>query len=155
MTLMVRLGRRRTKIRSPSPTPPSRSRPCLRMTPEGDSATGLIPDTQREPVSRWPRDGGGRSRSTIMANRSLHPRGGRGYSSASRAAALTSSEKTEEWRPWRILGEMACCRRMAKNSRGFGSIFGQIAAEPLGGIRQGWRSPPDLAMMAWPGIRLA
>ena len=47
-------------------------------------------DTQREPVSRWPRDRGGSGGTVIMADLSLHPWGGQRCLSATRPAALNS-----------------------------------------------------------------
>ena len=56
----------------------------------------MIPDLQREPVSRWPRDGGGSFRSVIMASRPLHPRGGQANHRHLEPPALTSIEKIED-----------------------------------------------------------
>ena len=59
----------------------------------------LVPNPQRGLMSRWPRDGGGRPEPVILADSTLHPRGGHAWLSAARTHVVHMSlEKIEKMR---------------------------------------------------------
>src|SRR6478672_102844 len=114
-------------VRSPTPPPlsgASRRSPPDRVRfhcdsvrnpiPGGPALGRFVPNPQRGLVTRWPRDGGGRSRPVIVAGSSTPPRGGHAWLSARTAAAFSDLGKIEEMPSRRTLGDLTSLKDMGE-----------------------------------------
>lgn len=73
-----------------------------------------VPNPQRGLVTRWPRDGGGRSRPVFWPTSPLRPRGGHAWLSAAADAAFSDLGKIEEMLSWRTLGDLTSLKGLGR-----------------------------------------